>query len=519
MLDSKENARLLVKALEEAKTSGTLIGISHLEYTQLMAGSVYCDAACVASLQTNKEAFLVWPERGSSSYYHGILTRPEGQGEASPFARDFDVIGSQDGKIQIKTLRDPDHWKAFDVIDTSKPLTSFCGVPTELEYVKRPGIHGNTDRGGNVFSLPNGTCLVGSKMHEPYAKEVCGENVKIKEIEATTGLAHIDISVNFIPDPKTTPPCNFKVTMSSTEEMKRYLAANPTVKFFEKEEYAHAIGGADVSNAYYGTCAFVQQYMYLKEVQDTLVGPDDSHGPSSRSVSQLIWELFKPKNALAIGVIRDYDPAVEAEKKAKKEKQARLEAEQAQADREKYAEIYKIKENPKYQKPYPCTEVTNQQYLDILNTDPNLAALKKWLADQAKDGAIPDKSILNSLNNHLKVLERVQQENNEVELKHEEIWQQIKAELPAQCRGDDMRVKIPVLRNGGKDVSPGATNTQTVGNMIIFPMQLNSHLNDFVAQKFKNLGLKAESQNTLYYHQRLGNVHCTTNEMRLCRPD
>jgi hypothetical protein len=154
--------------------------------------------------------------------------------------------------------------------------------------------------------------------------------------------------------------------------------------------------------------------------------------------------------------------------------------------------------------------------LDLMDGKESFGDLKAWIAKQDEAG---NSAILNELKGKMEKVEAVASGNSEYQRSQDANWKKIQAALPAECRNDPpVRVDMPQLQFNRDGVNPNPTNFQRVGNLVIFPRQFNKSLQAEIEKVYSAGGMKTIAQDTKRFHAGRGNVHCTTNEIRLCQP-
>ncbi|HRO67967.1 MAG TPA: hypothetical protein PL182_10420 [Pseudobdellovibrionaceae bacterium] len=172
-----------------------------------------------------------------------------------------------------------------------------------------------------------------------------------------------------------------------------------------------------------------------------------------------------------------------------------------------------------------CSRYRNQDVLKLYENKAHFQRLRQWLDEEggpfleknAGEGGLSLRSKSKQVKESLELIDSFQTTAEKFDAQQDESWKKIKEALPAQCRNDAQRVDLPMgLHQGG--LNPNPTNLQVIGNNALYPEQFNPDLERELTAGLKALGLNPVPVDTLARHTGGGNVHCLSNEIRVCRP-
>ncbi len=145
----------------------------------------------------------------------------------------------------------------------------------------------------------------------------------------------------------------------------------------------------------------------------------------------------------------------------------------------------------------PCQQMTNGDFINVIHSHPELGEVNRLVA----------------------------REMVEFRKKAEAAWQKAApgcspkiVEMPSVVggrllgRGDETKVR------GGSTVFPNISNIQQFGKTLLIPDPQHPSTRRMIEERVKALGLKADFINTNVQHANRGNLHCSTNTIRYCRP-
>jgi len=483
------SARQLGDVLEAAATTGTYVIGRTLQIDSLLA-EADCNEPCRAKLRKYRDRIL-----------KGIPTvvAPEAQ---TQYDRDTYFSGTSGGKFQV--------WNDINGYEGTSQVT-LCGKKVQVQ----PGaFSSDPNRGGNVLMLPGGTCLVGDQSSPAFRNRICGEGGR--QLPLSTGsakLPHIDNSIGIVPVVGERPPCNFRVMMASNDRMQEHLLKHPNDPFFDPQRTDEFFKRGDTykrANPFWGICSSVRRFKAFKKIQSHLTDVP-ANPPAAQPARTTGW--------LNIDSLISYVlPRAEAFIK----RQTREEAAAENAEAEKFpflAEAQSALERIDYEKSPDCEGITNADVAALFDIEKELAPLMSWSEARARDLPPLERQKSDSLMIYVQRLWAEGKARQAFQNTQDENWKKILAALPAQCRmkGNQMRGELPALFLDGNSVNANPSNVQVIGNMVLIPMQPNPMLGEAVKAQYQKLGLKTEEINTLDAHAGMGNVHCLSNEFRVCR--
>lgn len=438
------------------------------------------------------------------------------------YVRDVVVytVNPANGAIQIQQGRS----KPENVI--REGASALCGRPVERVWAKATAV--NSDRGGNILALPGGFCLTAKGATPDYVKSVCGPNAKHLALEPDfSKIKHVDEIVNVVPRPGVPPPCDFAIVMASPRKMKEVLRKNPKGSFYTEDGLALAqraersCSNGSCDNPITSLCGDLQNMIELTRIQNELQkfeasGRKGSSGSGTRGFGA---RPLAPRRAPA-GVIGldGGDWRTEFE----------------QDERSRFPFLFPAETSA----PVDCSRFRNEDVLKILEVDAQKALddLRSWVDENEKswiqennekhkdkfatneDHDVSRRSKLSDLRVKLSMIGRFGKKADELQARQDRNWEKIKAALPKECRSDDLRVDLPSIPGGGGSLNPNPTNLQIVGKTALYPQQFNPAVAQEIESSLKALGLRPQAVTSFKEHVNGGNIHCITNEIRLCRP-
>ncbi len=144
-----------------------------------------------------------------------------------------------------------------------------------------------------------------------------------------------------------------------------------------------------------------------------------------------------------------------------------------------------------------CRDMTNGQFITALNSHPEL----------------------------MQVNDKIERHMVAFRQRAEAAWQR----LAPKC--NPRIVEMPMIVAGrlegtdadsrvrrGESIFPNVANLQQFGRTLIIPDPHNPATRKAIEEKVKALGLQVDFINTNFAHKAKGNLHCSTNVLRYCRP-
>lgn len=421
------------------------------------------------------------------------------------YIRDQVVYGF-DARTKTIHLTSAERTSMLDIPETYPP--SLCGM--KLSAVRLQDTNSGPgkvpDRGGNLIALPDGTCLSAKGVSAGYVDIRCGPGAKRLEINGKyAGVGHADEIVNIVPDLTKKPPCDFAVLMGDTKLGLELLRKDPTAPFFDGDSLkriksAEAGNNCDANggcNRVSSFCKVLDDVMYLQHIEDGLTGDSGIEGPSSPGGVD-----GAPSRSPA-GASR---PA-----EAKREEARRQDI--LRQERDAVPQLYLS--HDRY-KAVACERMTNKQALMAFEANSHFAKLRNWLDANAAKGST-ERGLMKDLKEKLAILDALAARNVEFQKIQDENWRLIQSRLPPACRKDDVRQRLPTVVGGFRSLNPNPSNTQVIGKAAVFPRQFNRAFEKSMNRTFQSLGLRPRSTDSYSANAGSGNVHCTSNEIRVCR--
>lgn len=413
-----------------------------------------------------------------------------------------------------------------------KGVSELCGRPIERLAAKSSG--GNSDRGGNIMALPGGACLTAKGATAAYVESICGPNAKRVELEPDfSKIKHVDEIVNIVPRPGVPPPCDFAVLMASPKKMKDVLRQNPKGSFFPADSLDRikraegSCSGDSCDNPITTICDALQNMIELERVQNEFLksnasgpkgrggGAGDS-GRASRGFGKL---QGKPNRipAAAIGLDGgDWRSELEKDEREKFPflfpQGADSVVECSRFRNEDVAKLLEMRKNG----PMADLEAWVMKTEDAWIKENNEKHKDKFATYERHDVSVRSK--VSKIRQKLNALDRFSSASDELQARQDRNWEKIKRSLPKECQSDSLRVDLPAAPGGGGSLNPNPTNLQIVGQTAIYPEQFNPAVAKEIESSLKALGLKPLPINSFKEHVNGGNIHCLSNEIRLCRP-
>ncbi len=386
---------------------------------------------------------------------------------------------------------------------------TFCGVPVETKRLPAlsPDVDFNSVRGGNILSLPGGSCLTSLDAPSFFPELVCGKQSPVVRIDTQkTRVGHIDELVNILPNSKNS--CGFSIVMGSTSKALQILQKSENNFFFSKEGFdrlqkmQNSVCLSDIFMTKASSCYkimdickdlekvkyFQRLQNYIRQSQSRRTQPIKAHQPASTLDLNLSSKEILLSQDLRKDVLKNWS----------------------------------------------CHMTTNKDMLSLLKADEEFQELQQWFLqkqkfleattscdqclDHIEDKSISEqKSFFQQMKTELENLIQVAQQNKIYQKIQELNWKTIVQSLPKNCQEDSLRIDLPTIFWENHSLNPNPTNLIIAGTSAVIPWQFNTSFTEEISQTMKNVGVRAVFENTLSWHQRGGNIHCRSNEIRLCR--
>lgn len=408
------------------------------------------------------------------------------KGQISPlggdaYKRDFRILGFDPN---TRTVLNTSLLGA--VTEKDKPVTNvFCGLKMKTQYAD-PGDKA-ANLGGNIISLPGGACIT-SKMSPDLVRKVCGSATPVLNLETFTVLGHVDEIFNIVPNHNRSPPCDFSILMASPAAQLEILKKDLSGLFFGKEGLNLIKDGqairrnAEPENKVDDFCEILKSFDFLMNLENEMSHPVESE--ARRGVASVI--TIQRLNAVN------------------------------ESDRKQFPKESKFIEKFKSRS---CEDYTNGDVVKILEAEKYFSEVRKFLKTQyEKAEKQPGVSVYSKISAAFEGVEHFAATNQDINKIQERNLLKIKASLPSECREKDVVVHLPDLFHKLNSLNPNPTNSLVAGKGILVPMQFNRATASAIETELKKTSLIPIVLNTFWAHLGRGNVHCLSNEVRLCNP-
>jgi hypothetical protein len=320
-------------------------------------------------------------------------------------------------------------------------------------------------RGGNYDVVPGGICVVGqsdlsARDWASFAQDVCGGLTAVAAPTSWPRSQHLDEVFKVVPDLSANGSCGFALMFASPSRALQLLKAHPNDEAFDF---------ASMSDS---------------QFDDATLQSKQNNGANivCGVYQNLVWNKLHPEWATAPSSMRSREPS------------GRPLLQPLSNRHRRYPSETNIS----------CLHLKNSQLLAALDGDP--------------------------------VLKQYTQLTQTVMVNFEhELYQQVKAkhpgcsikviEAPALFVGQltaPERLHASGLANGNESsgfaIFPNLTNGDVIGRTVLLPDSHNPLFNRDIAQSFKPLAVTLRWVDTFNEHLAQGNLHCSTQILRYCRP-
>lgn len=392
-----------------------------------------------------------------------------------------------------------------------------CGIP----FLERKLLRlGKADLGGNVQGLPGGACLIGGSASSQFTEQVCGPSARLVRIDTRyTAVNHVDEIFNVIPDRRRSPPCDFAILMASPERMMKVLEGAPNEEFlgtpgveaFKWGENVNNCSGMYSQGRCYKSldfCGAIEDFRFLKHLESKLARKSPSVIRKSKGVTKYMSPGFPD------GVMRLILPDANAGASSVDRTEGNVSPESLKKkDEAAFPELYEAHRD---YVPIPCHAVKNSDVVELLGASGRLSAVREYLQNKKPD-RITSASLFFKVKNQLEEIDHIAETNQSMQKTQDENWEKIRRALPSSC-SSEVLVKLPTLYYKSGSVNPNPTNLEVVGKGVMVPDQFIPAVNRDVEMALAETGLNVRRINTSVAHTGNGNVHCLSNEIRLCQP-
>lgn len=346
-----------------------------------------------------------------------------------------------------------------------------CGITSGGMLTADENVSGHS--GGNIEALPGGICLLGNdgfrsdNEWDKYAKQIChgDEDDRIKVPTAWLMVGHTDEVIKVIRNKNQKAPCDFAVAVASPEKALELLRQNPQDDFLD---FTEGRGGkpselrARRTAHDRGISSICRSHVFMK-LNNAPVRQKRDESDKSKGISWLFNQENWILNFAHAGAIV-----------------AKRNSSETETD---------------------CDDLTNAAAYKLFSEEKELKEYN---------------TLVQSKMNSLKV----------------EVAKNLKKKFPS-CNIDIFDVPdlfyggAVVEEPGGKElpasignsVLPNPTNSISINNTIISPDPSNSAFKKYLTEEYKKRGLESKFVDTFEYaHMGMGNLHCSTNTMHMCKP-
>lgn len=352
-------------------------------------------------------------------------------------------------------------------------------IPNELKDLLGPnlGLIENPTSGGNIEGGPLGTCLIGDGHFEAQlgplggvvawqllAQSLCGHlNNAVKVPTQFLSVGHADEVVKIIPT-SGEEPCNFAVLVASPDKALELLGSHPGQKI------ANDIVNPNTAQGGSRLCGQIQTKRINRSLPQSQ--PDRSNGVTK--MMDILYQIQKiqigPSTAMA-----DYQKTSLA-RNATSPLPSRATIDDCKDATAK--EILDVAHND-------FSKTMNQRIQTELNLFKNQLRERLTSINESCNLQFIDVPVLYNFRDHVEQLSDPRQQ-----------W------LYAQALA----------------TFPTPTNSITIGETVIFSDPGVPAFRNYLDQQLNMLGLKSDYIETPIAHANLGNLHCSTNVIRYCRP-
>jgi hypothetical protein len=368
------------------------------------------------------------------------------------------------------------------------------------------------DLGGNFMVLPGGVCAVGNEMKPELSKNLCGKAPKISIDTDSTAVGHVDEVMNVLPDHRRPPPCDFSVVRPSSRLFINALGNDfdkPFFKNLDEIKKSEKSNHCESGKCYKVTefCDLYSDYIYLLQFQKHIQSSNNQTTPD-----------VKAKQVRGVAGRFEGSDVSEADKKRYEAEDLKKEKYRLQlvADKEEYADIYKF--DSEFKAP-DCSKMTNREVALMIQGSNHFSVLQGYIKRRNSKSKVSFKDgILNRISEKLYELENFKYANEQFDISRQNNIEKVMSHLPPQCKGKDMVIDVPSLIYNGSSLNPNPVNMTVIGKSIFYPEQFNDQVADAIEKTLQKTGKNPESLNTFFFHSGKGNVHCLTNEFRMCKP-
>ena len=352
--------------------------------------------------------------------------------------------------------------------------------------------------GGNLEGFPGGLCMVGDTLPEESLQDFCkGKPENMVKLPASwLKVGHVDEAFSVVKDTKAKPPCNYAVLRASPKKALDLLQSsltNPEIaqkKFLELNE-----GDRNTATL---VCDTRESLEKNRSRLRSVPASEDSKTLKGASLFKS-FNLISNANA-GVGVIITGSGTDVS----------------------------------------PCNEMSNKEAYDAINfnheifdfnmlVEEEMIKAEKEIKEKSASNGCPNIKVLpvpnlfrgnvkSELINSDEIISVKLVDGTTLKKKRSEFTEDEMNLIPHRDRIELFKMKIDPRT--GKSINPNPTNSVSLNQTLIFPEQKNSIFSDYLKKDIaENLGLNSSFVNTWQSaHTSDGNLHCSTNTFRYCRP-
>jgi hypothetical protein len=344
-----------------------------------------------------------------------------------------------------------------------------CGVTLSKVPLQLPAQDVNTNPtsgmfGGNIEALPNGVCMLGTdhfgteSYFDKYAINSCGRSNVLSVPTSFLKVGHLDEIISVLPDNTKPKPCNYAIALASPRKALDLLRESPDSKLFE---------------------------------ESFLSGDTEAFQKACRNIiGKRILTKWDQKNSPTVphqnnSVLHNLAPLFSLPKAEAKESEGF------------FSKIWNWKKE--------CQNLTNNDLLQYIE------------GDEFTVGSEPIPSELKLANNSIQ--KQMDKFKNEISNHLENQKTSCNPEI----------VDIPVLydatyssttKNAFEAVSilPSPANGIRVNHKYLYSQVGSNTFEKYLQSIFRDKKVQGSGIDTFWAHQKLGNLHCSSNIIRYCNP-
>ncbi len=346
-------------------------------------------------------------------------------------------------------IREVKHYgRAGDLASAVGNAVKQCGIITGSELPaldNRPGFYG-----GNLEAGPGNLCLVGDDhLTEDewgnYSLAVCNKrDDTVKAPVSWLTVGHTDEIYKMVPT-NGKEPCNFAIMLASPRKGLELLKADPDAPAFNGlAGQKHLDKNFTQVNALRRIC---QNYKDFERHPQTK--PVNKQQPGQSWNFQLISRAYA---------------------------------------------------DPSRNKGKPCSAMTNSEFLNAVEMDPELKEFNQLVQKEIDDFKLV-------LKQNMK--ERLPHCDPEV------------IDIPDLYFGrivEENGIRRPAMASANS-ILPSPSNSVVINGTVLYSNPLNKTFENYLSETSRRLGLKSDFIDTLFAHARKGNLHCSSQMIRYCRPE